>query len=801
MKKQLVILVIGMLVGVASLTLVGCSDATNPQVEPSGREAQTTVVTDENYGLAESEVIFTDYVQKIAAATNTNGVGVLMHLRKGADPKDRTIMRINFDTIYSVAIIDLTEDAVLTMPETNGRYQSAWIITDEHYNPMAFVEPGTYTLTQEKMGRRYIMLSIRTQTNTADPADLAIANALQDQLKLEQKDRGSFAVSGNWDMKEILAMRAKYQKIQKKEGITSERMFGKKGELPLKDHNVGTASGWGGLTAERAVYPTIYAKSTKPQTFTLKDVPAKAFWSITVYDADGYPQGDVYNINSEFAIPNKDGSVTIHFGGDKNAVNYMDIFEDWNLALRIYEPSEAYFNGEWAMPKLEIAELSPIEAKSLAKRAFLFTFPWAASYHSMGKMSMDMKTGEPFKVGINQVVYNDRTFTAKDKTMPMVNSSNFTTGLWMDLREDPIIVTIPKTDIPSRYFSVMYLGTYHYISTSYGSRLANVGEERKVLFYSDFSNWDGKLPAGVESSIKMETAFAALAIRLGVNASDPKDVEAVRKLMRGTQAQTLNEYLGKDPIKKSHIKWLPIGKDYSDLVNGEQYLKVLKFMANLSVPHVNDTEEWKVLDQLGLGQGGVYDENRFAPEVLAAIRSGMVEAFEEVGNAPVGSAAGLFKSREDVGVEHQSEYYTLNTKAAYFGYMGQPNYEVTYLTNFTDADGEEFDGSKHSYTIHYADGGFPPVSAFWAYTLYTKPAFYLYDNSVDKYTIDSLQGYAVDENGALTIHVAHEQPAGVPDANWLPAPDGPFALTLRLYNPGESALDGSWTQAVIRKAD
>ena len=138
------------------------------------------------------------------------------------------------------------------MPETNGRYQSAWIITDEHYNPMAFVEPGTYTLTQENVGRRYAAIAMRTQANTADPADLAIANALQEQLKLEQKDRGPYVASNNWDMKEILAMRAKYQEIGKQEEISSEVMFGKKGEVPLKEHNVGTAAGWGGLTAARA---------------------------------------------------------------------------------------------------------------------------------------------------------------------------------------------------------------------------------------------------------------------------------------------------------------------------------------------------------------------------------------------------------------------------------------------------------------------------------------------------------------------------------------------------------------------
>jgi len=345
----------------APFALVGCGGGTDTPVEPeqaapASEEAQTTVVTDENYGLAESEIIFMDNIQKISAVTGTSGTGVFMHLRKGADPKDRAIMRINFDTLYSSAIVDLAEDAVLTMPETNGRYQSAWIITDEHYNPMAFVKPGTYTLTQGNVGRRYAAIVMRTQVNVADPADLAIVHELQDQLKLEQKAKGSFEPSGNWDMEEVLAMRAKYQQIGKEEGITSEVIFGKKGEVPLKEHNVGTAMGWGGLTPERAVYPSIFAESTKPQTLTLKDVPAAAFWSITVYDAEGYPQGDVFNINSAFAVPNEDGSYTIHFGGDKDSVNHMDIFEGWNIALRIYEPTEAYFNGEWVMPELELVE-------------------------------------------------------------------------------------------------------------------------------------------------------------------------------------------------------------------------------------------------------------------------------------------------------------------------------------------------------------------------------------------------------------------------------------------------------------
>ena len=346
------------------LTLAACSADETPlsaaietkETAPASEAVQTTVVTDENYGQAESEIIIADYVKRIAGATGTNGMGQWLHSREGADPKDRTVMRINFDTVYSFLILDLTEPATLTMPETDGRYQSAWVITDEHYNPMAFVEPGTYTLTQESVGRRYAVIVVRTQFNVMDPDDLETVYALQAQLTVEQKDTGSFAPPNNWDMQEVLAMRTRYQQIGQGEGITSEVMFGKKGEVALKEHNVGTAMGWGGLTPERAVYPAIFPNSTAPQTLTLKDVPAGAFWSVTVYDAEGYPQGNFYNINSAFAVANEDGSYTIHFGGDTNAVNYMDIFEGWNIALRIYEPTEAYFSGEWEMPELELAD-------------------------------------------------------------------------------------------------------------------------------------------------------------------------------------------------------------------------------------------------------------------------------------------------------------------------------------------------------------------------------------------------------------------------------------------------------------
>ena len=328
------------------------SEEVNKTVKEETSTKPVTVLTDENFGLAESQMIFAKYVKDIAAKTKTNGVGVFMHNKKAANPKDKTVVRINFDTQYSIAILDLTEEATLTMPETNGRYQSAWFITDEHYNPMAINKPGTYIIKQEDMGSRYIMLVIRTQVNMTDSEDLAKVSALQDQLKLSQKDKGSFIMTNNWDRPKVLEMRKKYQNIAREKKITSSVMFGKKGETTLENHNVGISTGWGGMTSKQAVYPNFQPKNSNPAKLILKDVPVDAFWSITVYDKEGWVNGESFNINSSFAKANEKGEYIIHFGGDKSADNYLDTFEGWNFILRMYQPTEKYFDGSWKVPEL-----------------------------------------------------------------------------------------------------------------------------------------------------------------------------------------------------------------------------------------------------------------------------------------------------------------------------------------------------------------------------------------------------------------------------------------------------------------
>ena len=265
------------------------------------------------------------------------------------------MIRINFDTLYSWLILDLTTPATFTLPQTNGRYQSAMVVNGQGY---VYVEkePGSYTITQEGVGSRFALVAFRTGVNIQDPEDVAQAQALQAKLSVKQAQTGEFVQPNQWDLDQMLALRAAYNEERNVKGVKSESLFGRPGEITPEQNNMGVADGIGGLPKEGAVYLFYTPKSTEPQTLTLRDVPNgdNAFWSLTVYDKDGFPSGSSFNLNSAFATANASGDVVICLGGDSQQDNYLEIYPGWNATFRIYNPKPAYFDGSWTRPELEL---------------------------------------------------------------------------------------------------------------------------------------------------------------------------------------------------------------------------------------------------------------------------------------------------------------------------------------------------------------------------------------------------------------------------------------------------------------
>ena len=347
----------GLLLSSSSTAIAQTASAGCPTPGVVETATSVTPVTKANYAAAETEVILAEYVRKIAKGTCSHGVGIFQHLKKAMDPADRTILRPNFDTLYSFAVLDLESPATVVLPEA-GRYQILEVVDQEHWIPLIADKPGRYKLTKDNMGSRYVFAFVRTQVNMQDPADLKAAAAVQDQIGLEQASKGSFVSPNRYDMKEILALRADYNKRMQPEGVTSEMVLGKKGEISDEMRNFGVGIGWGGLPKQGAVYPfPKIVDSTDPHVLVLKDVPndPRAFWSVTVYNKEGFAVGKKYNVNSAFAKANDKGEYVIRLGGDPNQDNYLDIYPGWNVAVRIYSPTEAYFNGSWTPPQFQPA--------------------------------------------------------------------------------------------------------------------------------------------------------------------------------------------------------------------------------------------------------------------------------------------------------------------------------------------------------------------------------------------------------------------------------------------------------------
>jgi len=285
--------------------------------------------------------------------------GQFAHLRKPTTPDNQPVIRMNQDTLYSGAVLDLSRPVKITLPEVGGRYMSMHVVNQDHYM-LVKAKPGTYELTKDSVGTRFALVTVRTFYNAGDRSDLTKAHAAQDKIKISGGGGGPF-VAPNWDTDQLARARKALSDLAIL-GFDTTYAFGSKDDVRPIDHLVGAAAGWGGLPRTAAFYILDSVDKNDGKILhvvTVKEVPVDAFWSITVYNADGYLEANGLGVNSYnnfSAKPNKDGSITLHFGGcDDGRVNCIPISPGWNYAIRMYEPRKEILNGTWTFPKMSPA--------------------------------------------------------------------------------------------------------------------------------------------------------------------------------------------------------------------------------------------------------------------------------------------------------------------------------------------------------------------------------------------------------------------------------------------------------------
>ncbi len=322
-------------------------DTTVDQLADS-REIRVTV---DNFIRAATDIEFGKYVAL------AGGVNRFYHFGEMMPVDNQTTVSANRDTLYSAAIVDISEGATFTLPDVGDRYMSAMVINQDHYLNEVFHGGGTYTLDTETFDTDYVAVYLRILVDATDPADMAAVHAIQDQMSIEAASSEPFIVPP-YDEESYEGL------VRAAVGVgaylpNSFRMFGEKEDVDPVRHFIGTAGGWGGLPEVEALYlgnaPNLPVGEYKIEVPA--EVPVQDFWSVSVYDANRYfaPNAlGAYVVNSVSGTYNEDGSMTVHLGGcEDGRVNCLPLVDGWNYTVRLYRAAPEVLDGSWTFPEVQ----------------------------------------------------------------------------------------------------------------------------------------------------------------------------------------------------------------------------------------------------------------------------------------------------------------------------------------------------------------------------------------------------------------------------------------------------------------
>ncbi len=437
--------------------------------------------------------------------------------------------------------------------------------------------------------------------------------------------------------------------------------------------------------------------------------------------------------------------------------------------------------------------LSADEVRAIAKDAYIYGFPLVDNYRIQYSYFEDSKSPE-FKAPWNQLKNIPRVYTPGDKAIQSPNSDTPYSFVGMDLRAEPMVLTVPAID-KKRYYSIQLIDAYTQNFDYIGSR-ATGNDAGSFLIAGP--GWKGETPKGIKKVIRSETELAMAAYRTQL--FNPADLDNVKKVQAGYKAQPLSAFLGQPapppPPAIDFIQPLTPEAQKTSL----DFFNVLNFVLQFTPTVSSEKDLMARFAKIGVGPGLKIDESKLSTETKAAMQQGMADAWADFAalqkriDAKEVTFGDMFGTREVL-----KGNYLYRMGGAVMGIYGNSKQEAMYPAYIVDASGQKLDGSKR-YALRFAPGQFPPANAFWSVTMYEMPSSLLVANPINRYLINSpmLPSLRKDADGGLTIHIQNESPGKDKEANWLPAPKGPFVMAMRLYWPKEEALVGQWTAPTLK---
>jgi len=457
--------------------------------------------------------------------------------------------------------------------------------------------------------------------------------------------------------------------------------------------------------------------------------------------------------------------------------------------------------AEQADKKAGIATPGISQTKAIAEEGFIYGLPIVMNYAIMNEYCVDKNSGQ-YKAPFNTIYNEARVFTYKDTAIVSPNSDTPYSILWLDLRAEPMVISVPAVE-KERYYSVQLTDGNAYNYGYIGSRATGVETGSYLVVGPD---WKGDTPAGIKKVFQSSTPFAVTIFRTQLFNAD--DMPNVVKVQAGYKAQPLSAFLKQPaPPAAPKIDFLP-ATTAGIKENFYEYLDAaLQF-----VPVTPEDKAIRTkLASIGIGPGKTFEFKDLSLEHKAAVLLAMKEGDDKVDEY-------LSKGVKDINGWRigsffgDSAFYNgdwlKRAAAAKGGIYGNDAIEAMYPLTRNDAAGKVLDGSKHNYTLTFAAGQLPPVNAFWSVTMYDGKTQLLIKNPINRYLINSpmLPNMKKDKDGSLTLYIQKDSPGKDKEANWLPAPNGPIYLVMRLYWPKTEAPSilpvgaGSWNPPGIMQA-